>query len=211
MSLKHVIETVKASNQVKQEIRSHLLPVSKAQSVVLDDFDTSPVSLLVLADVLGSCEDDGLSDKAVDMRDELVALLKAYNDEVEECVKENKAYNHTIQNKELAEVRNLNAIVSIIPEYALTQKVKINSTKIEPEQMDVIREIYVSLGITHVLVEEERDIIYYNPEITPYLRDLIAERFLVHYPKFINPKGLMNISPVYFLDEIEDIHKAAVK
>lgn len=210
MSLNHVIETVKASNQIKKEIRSHLLPVSKAQSVFLDDFDTT-VSLLSIADALSNCEDDGLSDKAVDMRDELVALLKAYNDEVEECVKENKAYNQKIHNKELEEVRNLNSIVSTIPEYALTQKVKINTTKINPAQIDIMREIYLSLGITHVLLEEDRDTIYYNPEITPYLRDLIAERFLVHFPKFINPKGLMNISPVYFLDEVEDIQRAAVK
>lgn len=176
----------------------------------MDDFDNT-VSLLSLADAFSNCEDDGLSDKAVDMREELVALLKAYNDEVEECIKENKAYNQTIHNKEMVEVRNLNAIVSTIPEYALTQKVKINTTKIDPVQMDIMREIYISLGITHVLLEENRDIIYYNPEITPYLRDLIAERFLFHFPKFINPKGLMNISPVYFLDEVEDIQRAAVK
>lgn len=210
MSLNHVIETIKASNHVKNEIRSHLLPVSKAQSLVLDDFDTT-VSLLTLADALSHCEDDGLSDKAVDMRDELVALLKAYNDEVEECVKENKAYNQTINNKEMAEVRHLNAIVSTIPEYKLTQKVKINTTKIDQTQIDIIREIYITLGVTHVLLEEDQDTIYYNPEITPYLSDLIAERFLVHFPKFINPKGLMNISPVYFLDEVEDIQRAAVK
>lgn len=98
MSLTQIIEAVQASQKIQQEIRSQLLPVSDAKTVFFDDEDTS-ISLLAIAEALSVSDDSGLSDKAVDMRDEIVALLKALNDEVEECVKENNTYNAAIYQK----------------------------------------------------------------------------------------------------------------
>lgn len=210
MSLTQIIEAVQASQKTQQEIRSQLLPVSDAQTVFFDDQDTT-ISLLAMAEALSCSDDSGLSDKAVDMRDEIVALLKAYNDEVEECVKENSTYNSTIHGKERLEVLNMEKIVETAPEKALTMKVQINTLKFTDEHMKAFREIYLELGVTHFLKEELRDVVYFDPTVSPYLRDLIAERFLVRFPDYVNPKGYMNVNSVDFINHLERIQKAAVK
>lgn len=210
MSLTQIIEAVQASQKTQQEIRSQLLPVSDAQTVFFDDEDTT-ISLLVIAEALSCSDDSGLSDKAVDMRDEIVALLKAYNDEVEECVKENRTYNAAIHGKEHLEVLNMEKIVATAQEKALTMKVQINTLKFTDEHMKAFREIYLELGVTHFLKEELRDVIYFDPTVSPYLRDLIAERFLVRFPDYVNPKGYMNVTSVDFINHLERIQKAAVK
>jgi hypothetical protein len=210
MSLTQIIEAVQASQKTQQEIRSQLLPVSDAKMVFFDDEDTS-ISLLAIAEALSVSDDSGLSDKAVDMRDEIVALLKAYNDEVEECVKENSTYNAGIHGKERLEVLNMEKIVETAPEKALTMKVQINTLKFTDEHMKAFREIYLELGVTHFLKEELRDVIYFDPTVSPYLRDLIAERFLVRFPDYVNPKGFMNVNSVDFMNHLQRIQKAAVK
>lgn len=210
MSLTQIIEAVQASQKTQQEIRSQLLPVSDAQTVFFDDQDTA-ISLLVMAEALSCSDDSGLSDKAVDMRDEIVALLKAYNDEVEECVKENRTYNVAIHDKERLEVLNMEKIVAKAPEQALSMKVEINTLKFTDEHMKSFREIYLELGVTHFLKEELRDVIYFDPKVSPYLRDLIAERFLVRFPDYVNPKGYMNVTSVDFINHLQRIQKAAVK
>jgi hypothetical protein len=209
MSLIQIIEAVQASQKTQQEIRSQLLPVSDAQTVFFDDQDTT-ISLLAMAEALSCSDDSGLSDKAVDMRDEIVALLKAYNDEVEECVKENRTYNAVIHGKEHLEVLNMEKIVATAQEKALTMKVQINTLKFTDEHMKAFREIYLELGVTHFLKEELRDVIYFDPKVSPYLRDLIAERFLVRFPDYVNPKGYMNVTSVDFINHLQRIQKAAV-
>ena len=77
--------------------------------------------------------------------------------------------------------------------------------------MKAFREIYLELGVTHFLVEELRDVIYYNPKVNPQLRDLIAERFSVRFPSYANPKGFMNMSSLTFINHLERIQMAEVK
>lgn len=210
MSLTQIIDAVQASQKTQQEIRSQLLPVSDAQKLFFDDEDTT-ISLLAIAEALSCSDDSGLSDKAVDMRDEIVALLKAYNDEVEECVKENRTYNVDIHGKEHLEVLNMEKILETAPEKVLSRKVEINTLKFTDEHMKAFREIYLELGVTHFLKEELRDVVYFDPKVSPNLRDLIAERFLVRFPDYVNPKGYMNVTSVDFINHLQRIQKAAVK
>lgn len=210
MSLTQIIEAVKKSQEVQREILSHLLPLSEAQTVYFDNYEQA-IQLTEFAEALENTDDSGLSDKAVDMRDELVALLKAFNDEVAECVKENQESNRAIYAEKEVEVQKMESIVATAAEKVLTQKVLINSTKFTDEQMKAFREIYLELGVTHFLVEELRDVIYYNPNVSPYLRDLIAERFSVRFPSYVNPKGFMNMSSLTFINHLERIQMAEVK
>lgn len=102
-------------------------------------------------------------------------------------------------------------IADAAPEKALTMKVQINTLKFTDEHMKAFREIYLELGVTHFLKEELRDVVYFDPTVSPYLRDLIAERFLVRFPDYVNPKGFMNVSSVDFMNHLQRIQKAAVK
>lgn len=210
MSLTQIIEDVKKSQEVQREIRSHFLPLSEAQTLFFDHFETA-IQLTDIVESLSNADDSGLSDKAVDMRDELVALLRAYNEEVAACVKENQTYNYTVAEKLKVEERNMNQIASTAAEKALSQKVQINSTKFTAEHMEAFREIYLELGVTHFLTEELRDVIYFNPEVSPFMRDLIAERFSVRFPDYVNPKGFMNIVSVDFISNLERIQQAKIK
>lgn len=210
MSLTKIIEDVKKSRETQREIRSHLLPISDSNSLFFNDLETT-IQLTEIAEVLANSDDSGLSDKAVDMRDEIVALLKAFHDEVAECIKENETSNQAVYQKERLEIIKMEKIVDMASEKALTKKVQINSTKFTDEQMKAFREIYLELGVTHFLVEELRDVIYYNPKVNPQLRDLIAERFSVRFPDYVNPKGYMNITSVSFINHLERIHMAKVQ
>jgi hypothetical protein len=210
MSLTQIIEAVKKSQETQREILSRLLPISEAQTIYFDDYEQT-IQLTEFAEALENTDDAGLSDKAVDMRDELVALLKAFNDEVAECVKENQESNRPIFAEKEVEVNNMENILATAAEKVLTQKILINSTKFTDEQMKAFREIYLELGVTHFLIEDLRDVIYYNPEAQPYLRDLIAERFMGRFPTYVNPKGYMNMTSVDFMNNLDRIQKAAVK
>lgn len=109
MSLTQIIEAVKKSQEVQREILSHLLPLSEAQTVYFDNYEQA-IQLTEFAEALENTDDSGLSDKAVDMRDELVALLKAFNDEVAECVKENQNLTELFMQKKKSKFKKWKAL-----------------------------------------------------------------------------------------------------
>lgn len=103
-----------------------------------------------------------------------LALLNEMVSDKNALIKE----ENEILDEQVSELREaLDAQLANIPEVKLTRAVTIGTKHMNAVELDVLEKVYQELKVTHVNHEERKDLVYYDYEQNPELREKIISTF----------------------------------
>lgn len=169
-----VIETIATYEESVAQLREQQKPTLPTLFLSGDDCRFMDVSYIIEAI-------NDLKDKLPEDCSEIAARIVADLALLDEKISYKNALieeENEILNGQVSDLREaLDTQLAGLPELKLTRAVKIGTKHMNEGELKVLAKVYDKLKVTHVNHEERKDLVYYNPEEQPELREKIIAAF----------------------------------
>lgn len=169
-----VIETIATYEESVAQLREQQKTTLPTLFLSGDDCRFMDVSYIIEAI-------NDLKDKLPEDCSEIAARIVADLALLDEKISDKNALieeENEILNGQVSDLREaLDIQLAGLPELKLTRAVKIGTKHMNEGELKVLAKVYDKLKVTHVNHEERKDLVYYDPEQQPELREKIIAAF----------------------------------
>jgi len=128
-----------------------------------------------VVEALKEMDDSMLTQYAVELKNKLIADMESFGKEISQSIEKRNLHNEEIDENIGMLNEELEDALKDIPETELTRVIHIDLNHLVERAVNTLKQVYVNLGLTHIVLSETTHSIYFNPNTHRFVQSIINE------------------------------------